>query len=403
MEAEALLYLTYLAVILLAGILCTLLSKKIKVPNPLLLILAGIILQKLPYKGNHLIEFPTIFITSTGILALVMVAFDSFSRLKYKEFDSFSLKILRLSLFFFFINLVFLSFFTKYIFGVKEIVLAVIFAVIMGGAEYLANPMFKDKKKKVFKILEIESIISVPLILLVLFIIIESIKNAKVKIISPNLIDNFAPFLQNIIIGIGVGILVGLIVFKVMRGKYSERISPIAIITAALLAYILAGRLGGNEVFAVGTMAFFFGNVYIKEKRQLQKFSSIFIDSLEIFVFILIGLIIDIPLTLAFFYKSLMLFFAYLLIRLVSVNISLYNLGYSMKEKFFLALNAQKGVAVAVIALTLTTMAADKTNFLYEYAGLKEVLGITLIFIAYSIIFSAIAIKFSNFFTEDDN
>ena len=403
MEAEALLYLTYLAVILLAGILCTLLSKKIKVPNPLLLILAGIILQKLPYKGNHLIEFPTIFITSTGILALVMVAFDSFSRLKYKEFDSFSLKILRLSLFFFFINLVFLSFFTKYIFGVKEIVLAVIFAVIMGGAEYLANPMFKDKKKKVFKILEIESIISVPLILLVLFIIIESIKNAKVKIISPNLIDNFAPFLQNIIIGIGVGILVGLIVFKVMRGKYSERISPIAIITAALLAYILAGRLGGNEVFAVGTMAFFFGNVYIKEKRQLQKFSSIFVDSLKIFVFILIGLIIDIPLTLEFFYKSLILFFAYLLIRLVSVNISLYNLGYSMKEKFFLALNAQKGVAVAVIALTLTTMAADKTNFLYEYAGLKEVLGITLIFIAYSIIFSAIAIKFSNFFIEDDN
>ena len=236
-----------------------------------------------------------------------------------------------------------------------------------------------------------------------LFIIIESIKNAKVKIISPNLIDNFAPFLQNIIIGIGVGILVGLIVFKVMRGKYSERISPIAIITAALLAYILAGRLGGNEVFAVGAMAFFFGNVYVKEKRQLQKFSSIFVDSLKIFVFILIGLIIDIPLTLEFFYKSLILFFAYLLIRLVSVNISLYNLGYSMKEKFFLALNAQKGVAVAVIALTLTTMAADKTNFLYEYAGLKEVLGITLIFIAYSIIFSAIAIKFSNFFTEDDN
>jgi len=84
---EALFYLTSLAILLVIGILCTILSEKLKLPNILLLLIAGIIIGHINYNGQALIEFSPIFLTCMGILALVMIIFDSSSRLKLKEFD----------------------------------------------------------------------------------------------------------------------------------------------------------------------------------------------------------------------------------------------------------------------------------------------------------------------------
>ena len=88
------------------------------------------------------------------------------------------------------------------------------------------------------------------------------------------------PFLKDFILrfvaGIGAGFLVGIIIFKVMKKAYSEILSPLAVITAALLTYILAENLGGNGVLAITTMGLFFGNVYVKQKIQLMEFSTFF-------------------------------------------------------------------------------------------------------------------------------
>ena len=81
---EAVLYLTYIAIILLLGIICTIISNKIKIPNILLLIIVGMILSKFSYNGQVLIAFPSVFLTSIGILALVMIIFDSASRFKLR-------------------------------------------------------------------------------------------------------------------------------------------------------------------------------------------------------------------------------------------------------------------------------------------------------------------------------
>ena len=204
-------------------------------------------------------------------------------------------------------------------------------------------------------------------------------------------VEQIGPFIQQFVTGIGAGIVVGLIVFKIMKKKYSETLSPLTIITTALLTYILAENLGGNGVLAVTTMGLFFGNIYVTHKLQLREVSAFFANSLEILVFILIGLIIKIPLNYVFILKSIILFVIYLVIRYVAISIALRERGYDFKEKMFMTFNVQKGIAVAVVAFTLTTL---------HMGGIQTILHLTLLFMLYSIIISTIVVRFSKYFVK---
>jgi len=218
-------------------------------------------------------------------------------------------------------------------------------------------------------------------------------KAVKTELLLTRFIDQLLPFLQQFVVGIGAGVLVGIIMLKFMKKEYSHVLSPLVMITAALITYILAENLKGNGVLAVTAMALLFGNVYVKQKIQLQEFSSIFSNSLEILVFVLIGLVIKMPFSLIFFLLSFMLFITYLAIRYVAIDFSLMGLKLKAKEKLFMALNAQKGIAVAAVAFTLSTL---------NIPGMGLILNLTLAFMLYSIIVSTIIIKFSKYFISQE-
>ncbi len=399
---EAITFLTYLAVLLLLGIICTLISQKIKIPNILLLIIIGMLLGKMKFHGMPIMEFPAVFLTSIAILALVMIIFDSSSRFKLKDFDTLSMNALKLTGIFLFLNIIFLSIATIFVFGMKfnvySVLAALLFAALMSGTDPAAIfTMFKQTKNKVLELLEIESLLNTPMIVLLPFIILDLIKKIEVQaIISSTFFDQAFPLLQDFILrliaGIGAGILVGVLIFKIMKRQYSSVLSPLAIITAALMTYILAENFGGNGVLAVTTMGLFFGNVYVKQKGELQEFSSLFANSLEILVFILIGFIIILPLNPDFLIRSLILFTIYLIIRYFAIQLS-FKEEYTIKEKIFMALNAQKGIAVAVVAFTLTIL---------DIGEISLILNIILAFMLYSILLSTIVVKFSRYFVSEE-
>ena len=192
--------------------------------------------------------------------------------------------------------------------------------------------------------------------------------------------------------GVGAGVLVGLIMFKFMRKAYSAVLSPLAVVTSALLAYIIAENLGGNGVLAVTSMGLLFGNVYLKQKFQLKEFASVFSNSLEILVFVLIGMVIAIPFSNEFLMKSILLFVLYLVIRFVSILFSLRGMDFTLKEKIFMSLNAQKGIAVAVVVFSLATL---------QIEGMQTILNLSLAFMLYSIILSSVVFRTANFFIKD--
>jgi NhaP-type Na+/H+ or K+/H+ antiporter len=394
LASEPLLYLTYLGVIFIIGVLLSMLSNKLKIPNVILLLTFGISLNYFGREGMVDTSFPPVFISSIALLALVMIVFDASSRFRIKEFDTLSWKTLKLVFIFLLLNLIFLTVSVKYIFGIQNIFLALTFSALMSGTSPGGILSFmKHSKNKVVKFLEIESVLNTPVIVLLAFVFAGLIGSYTNLQLFENLIFQFGPVAGQVIFGIGSAIIIGLIFFKIMRKYYSPSISPIATVTAALVTYVLAENLGGNGVLAVTALGLFFGNVFIKEKEELQKFSLMFISLLEVFVFVVIGLVIFMPFTADFLLKSLVLFGIFLLIRFISLNISFSGKDYSAREKIFITLAAPKGIAEAVVAIALSALLIPQMG---------TVLDLVLAFIIYSVIISAVTVKFSKLFIRTD-
>jgi NhaP-type Na+/H+ or K+/H+ antiporter len=181
---------------------------------------------------------------------------------------------------------------------------------------------------------------------------------------------------------IGVGIIVGLIALKFLRDRYSTQFSPVAIIAASLVGYLLSARLGGDGILAVATMGLIFGNVYVKGKDQLEEFSMMFSKAIEIIIFVMVGIIIRVPLTFDFLLRSLFLFAVLFLIRLVAVSTVLKKQGYSSREIAFISLNMPKGITIATVVLVLST---------YRYVDITITLQLMVTIMLYSLITSSIA------------
>jgi len=264
--------------------------------------------------------------------------------------------------------------------------------------------MFMDKGKKVTNLLEVESIINTPLIVLVPFIILGLMQNIEMNnFIFSDLGYQLLNVVQQLITGIGTGVIMGLIIFRIMRKYYSQNLSPLVLITTTLLTYILAENLSGNGVVAVTVLGLFFGNFYVKKKQALFDFSSTLGNSLMILVFVLVGLKIEVPFTdLSFMLRSLVLFAFYVAIRSMSVYVSTLKTDYTPGEKIFMTLNFPKGIAVAVIAFSLITynfsMGVLKNTSFISLPGAILTLNLILVFMVYSITLSTLVNHFSKYF-----
>jgi cell volume regulation protein A len=393
--ATAISVLTSITVILLIGLLISIFASKFKIPDVLLLIVAGILVGSVPYKGTYLISFPEIFLTSVAILALAMIIFDSTSRLKLREFDTFSMKAIKLAFVFLALNLVFLSFATKYLFNVP-LTLGLIFAsIMMGTAPEITLSLLGSARQRTIEILKLESIINTPLTVLFPFLLLDLTKNVEIAVISA-VIDQIVPFISKFASGIGAGVLVGIVLFKGLKKKFSKTYTPLTITVSALLAFVLAENIGGSGVLAVTTLGIFVGNIYAKDKiSEILTLESLLAKSLYILVFVLIGFIIKIPLKAEFFTSAGILFLIYVVIRWLSVGLVIRQKeeGFSFKEKLFMTLNMPKGIAVAVVAFTLAAYNIPGTPIYIP--GIKTILDLTLLFMLATIIISSVATVFA--------
>lgn len=387
--------LSWLSILLLIGILCSIISLRANIPKLLLLILAGV---GVGYTGW--VHFSTSFLTSFGIFALIMIVFDATSKFKLREISILSPRALRLSAIFLGMNLVFLTLATHLFFGGKftltSVLISLLFSTLMSGTDAgVILSSLKDGTGKIVRFLELESVLNTPINVIFPLIILFWFQGTLLAS------DMVVFFFRGIMAGVGTGLVLGLISFKLMKKKYIETLSPLVIIAVALISYTLAENIGGNGVLSVTTLGVVFGWSAIKEKESLKKFVTIFTNFLTIVIFILLGLFIALPSTWDFFIKSLALFGIYVVIRFVSVLISTWKASdMNMRERVFMSLNAAKGVAVASIAFILMTTLADPTLNLGapELSALDIIIKLALLFILYSIVLSSITIRFTNFF-----
>lgn len=389
--ADALSILTGIALVLLGGLIVTIISNKLKISNVLLLIILGMGFRAINYNGAPIFEFSSTFLLAISILALAMITFDGASRFKLKEVDEFSGDAVKVFLWFVFTNIILITTFTLVLFfpdfSIKYIIISLIFAVMMAATDPAAIfSMMKGKINKVIEVLEIESIINTPFIVIIPFVLLDFLDATGSGQLFNSFIEQIVPFIQQIIVGVGTGVVVGIIIFKAMKKVYHHQLSPLAIIVATLLAYVMAENLGGNGVLSVATMGLLFGNVYVKEKFFLKEFSSIFSNSLEILVFVMIGFIVAIDFTTSFFINSTILFIILVLARWFAITFALREKGYELKEKLFMTFNMPKGIAVAAVVFSLSMRSIE---------GLSVIIDLVLIFMIYSLILSTVVDLFA--------
>ncbi len=386
---EALIIITAIAVLLFVGSICSWLAARLKLPEILLLLLAGIIFGNISYRGAPLIELPETFLIGIAILALAMIIFDSTARIRIKEFDTFSGRALKLVIISVIFNLIILTIAAHYLLGLP-ISLSILFAgVLSGTSPDVILPLTKEMKKtKTLALLKLESIFNTPLTVIIPIMVVDIISEVKTQIV-PEIIDQLVPFVMKLIVGLGAGVFIGLILFKVMQKAYKEIYSPLAVIIAAILTYVLAENLGGSGVIAVTALGLFFGNVYVKDKLAVLQIESVFTKALFVLIFILTGLIIKIPLKLSFFINAGILLLVYYATRFIAVEFSMREL--TGKERAYTTLNAPKGIATVAIVFTLST---------YKIASMSIVLDMVLMFVLVTIIISSIITKLTPWFNE---
>ncbi len=384
-------FLTYIAVILLLGVLASTVASRILFPDVLLFVLIGAGLGAIPYNGAPLIEFPTMFIASISLLALAMLVFESTVKIKLKHFDTLSLKTMRLVVVVTLFELIVPSAAMYLMFqGSVSPAMAILFAsMIVGTDPSVILPLLQGVKSRVVDILKLEAILNTPFTVLLPFLVFDLIQSVEKIPLASTFIDQIGPFLAKFVSGLGAGLLVGLILFKVLRRAYSKTYSPLAIVLSALLAYVLAEGLGGNGVLSVTTLGLFVGNISFREKVDLLNLESVLARALYILVFVLIGSIIKVPLTLEFLIKSFAVFFVYLLARYLAVTFCLRGDGLTEKNRWFMALVSPKGIAVVVVAIVLSG---------HNLPELNIVLDVVFMFVVYSIVVSSITAWLQKYF-----
>jgi len=400
---DALLVLTNIAVLLLLGSLCSALAKKLRISDVLVLLLLGLVIGRISYNSQSLFAFDNSLLVAIGVLALIMVVFDTASRFRLKEHSAFSPQAFRITGLFVLFNILLVPLFFSLIFfkeiNLMAVLLSLIFALVVIATDLDAVlVMLKDyagqKAKNLLSLLQAEAIISTGLVVIIPFIIIDIIRNIWLLQTSASSSpwNLLMLLLFQLIVGIGSGVVVGLIVLRSLQKLYSHNFSSVSLLAGVLIAYLLAENLGGNGALAVAALGFLFGRFYVRDKPRLQEFSYMLSNALEILVFIILGLIIKIPFTLEFILGSLLIFFIILLARMGAV-FTVLRKDYYLREKLFIGLNMPKGVATAVILFALA---------LYNYGPFELLLQLILAFMIYSLVLSTIVDKLSWKFVKEE-
>jgi len=377
--------LTWFAALFFMGVTISLIAQKLRLPDVLLLLLAGIFLSLKGYSVDKFI--PENYLMGFTIFALIVIVFDSASNLKLSELMDISPIAVKLSIIFLLLNILILTFFTQLIFfnlkDFSSIYITIVFSAVMAGTspEVLSSLLIKAKHK-VLDVLNIESVINDPITLIIPLIVF----NIYTGAVATNDVVN--SFIQQVAFGIFSGILIGFIAFNLLKIIYSneDNISPLILVALALGTFVLTERFNGDGILAVTSLAIMFANAPIREKFELQKFSSLFANFLRVVLFILLGLIIKLHFNFNFIINSFALFLILLIIRYISVEISCANSNFTLREKLFMTLNVPKGITTAILLVIIGQL------FLAD----EIILNLGLMFVLYSVIIGAISMKFSN-------
>jgi len=324
----------YIAIIILVGAVVLLLRRKAEGSRSgykLLLVLIGLLLGLSTINGTALFSFDKYFLKSISVFLLVVLLFELSVRMNP---DNIRLTTRNITVFFsiLLVNVIFLSLATSLILNIGYLS-SIIFALIMSSIEYFLVDYLKE-----------EGDIANPLVIFFGFSIMIFYG------LDDTLMNNVAFFLRYIFIGLGMGVIVGIIVFKSMKNQIINQAHELGLIAVAVSTYIITEQLAGSGLFAVMVLGIFFGNSYVRRTSSMYSFSPFIFKSLEMLIYLLIGFVVVLNFGNGLWWKALLIFVLYIILRFIVIHYSYKR--HSIQNKLLLTF-APKGMIVGVMILVL--------------------------------------------------
>lgn len=350
-----------LVIIGILGISVYSIAKKVRIPPPLALIVLGMVISKTGY-----FVLPETFIPLLIFFGVALVVFDTFARINIKQFDSISHEAMTIAIYFAVFTLVSITIVSYYTVTKDVLGPSLLFAALMVGTASINE--FKIKRRHYY-VLDEESRINRAISLAVAFAIGTFYLLISKGLITDDVWSNLLVVFLRLMLGAGSGMLIGIILFKLVKEKFFVKHRHLLLLLGVISSYSLAYLVNGEPIFSVMLLGLLFGSWSLDRKHELYEFSEWFAEGIELWIFIAAGIIISFKFSSSFIIDSLIIFFIFKFSRFVAINAALHHHKYSLKEKIFMTLNSSKGIAVitAVLALMMDIYNIPRINIIAEY------------------------------------
>ncbi len=334
--------------LILIGAFFTIISKKIKYPLMLLLLLIGMIFGPITGFFNPFNFHPVI--NSFVTLALVIVLFEVGYNTRFSELKNNlprSIWITIISVFF----TVTLCALIVVLFLKVDILHGILLGALLASTDLTIVAPLMDNiavLPKLRSYLEIESSLNSVISAVIAIAVINIIQ------IGAGVSETLKIFLINIFVGIGLGFTLGYIIFKIVKKLNIEEKPHIISIGSVLLAYAIAEFFGASGIITALVIGMIFGNARPPLPKIIQSFGGELQMILLTFVYVLLGTFLKFD----FFAKAgwilIPIIMVLLLARFFMAKFGLQDMDtYS---KIVAVLSGPRGIVSALLILSYATL-----------------------------------------------
>jgi NhaP-type Na+/H+ and K+/H+ antiporter len=323
----------FIGIIILIGVIVLSLRRKAegsRTGYKLVLVLLGLLLGLLTIS-NTFFSLDKYFLKSFCVFLLIILLFELSVRLNS---DNITLSFGNVVMFFviLIINILAIGIASTFLLHI-QFMHGVILAIILSSIEYFLVDQLKS-----------EGDFANPLILFFAFSIL------VFYALEGDVFSNVIYFIKYLLIGLGTGVLIGIIVFRCLKNQQITPVNELGMVAVAVITYIVTEQLSGSGLFSVMVLGTFFGNSYVRKTSNMYNFSPFIFKTLEMLIYLMIGFVVVLNFTSGVWWKSLVLFGIYLLLRFIILAV--YYKHYSFSNKLLLTL-APKGMIMGVTILVL--------------------------------------------------
>lgn len=326
--------------------------KRYGIPDVIMLLSMGILINFLGYSGNIPYDFINIF----SPLALMFILFQTGTELRFYSLVKEIPKATLISILIFTLSAISVGLFVTYVFQI-EFLTAILLGVIVGGSSSaIVGPivMNLNLSKDIKSLLTVESTLTDALCVVISFTLLETILGGGAVYIEQITKVIVTSFSTAILIGLAFGLAWINILPKIEKYEFHYLLTIGMVFIVYSITEIFQG-VGAISSFTFGLVlgnAMLFGNIFqIKETKPMTQITNTFHKLIgfiiRIFFFILLGVIVSITDLSLFAYGILITVFL-LAIRYFSVE-ALFK-SEETNNKRILQVMMPRGLAAAVLA-----------------------------------------------------